>query len=64
MALSRLPVASVATSLALFFVVYNVLLAAYAFFLIRMVWRGPDGEAELPTAPEAVVAKRAVMPAE
>jgi len=36
-AASRLPVASVATSLALFFVVYNVLLAAYAYFLTRLV---------------------------
>jgi cytochrome bd ubiquinol oxidase subunit I len=61
---SRLPVASVASSLALFFVVYNVLLAAYAYFLTRLVWRGPDDRVQMPTHTEPTLAKRALMPAE
>jgi cytochrome d ubiquinol oxidase subunit I len=61
---SRLPVASVAASLALFFVVYNVLLAAYAYFLTRLVWRGPDDRVDMPTHAEPTLAKRALMPAE
>ena len=63
-AASRLPVASVATSLVAVLRVYNVLLAAYAYFLIRLVWHGPDDRVELPSATEPTIAKRAMMPAE
>jgi cytochrome bd ubiquinol oxidase subunit I len=63
-AVSPVPAASVATSLAFFFVVYNVLLAAYAYFLAKLVWRGPDDTVELPTHMMPAAAKRAAMPAE
>ena len=63
-AVSPVPVASVATSLILFFVVYNLLLAAFIYFLIRLVWRGPDDHAALPSHVEPTLAKRAMMPAE
>jgi cytochrome d ubiquinol oxidase subunit I len=49
-AAAPLPAASVATSLALFIIVYLVLLAAFFFYATRLVLRGPREEA--PEAPE------------
>ena len=43
-AATPLPSASVATSLGLFFVVYNVLLGAFLFFFSRIVQHGPEME--------------------
>jgi cytochrome d ubiquinol oxidase subunit I len=43
-AATLLPSASVATSLGLFFVVYNVLLGAFLFFFSRIVQHGPEME--------------------
>lgn len=63
-AASPVPMASVASSFALFVVVYNVLLAAYVYFLTRLVWRGPDDRVDLPTHAAPAAAKRAAMPAE
>ena len=63
-AASPAPLASVATSFALFVVVYNVLLAAYVYFLTKLVWRGPDDSVELPSHVMPAAAKRAAMPAE
>ena len=54
--LSPVPAAAVATSLALFVVVYGVLLASYLYFVLALVRRGPA----LPTDhPEAIRGARA-----
>jgi hypothetical protein len=50
--------------LLLFFVVYNVLLAAFLYFMLRLVWRGPDDRGELPVHAMPIMARRAEMPAE
>jgi cytochrome d ubiquinol oxidase subunit I len=54
--LSPIPAAAVATSLALFVVVYGVLFASYLYFVLALVRRGPA----LPTDhPEAIRGARA-----
>ena len=63
-AVSPVPVASVASSFALFVVVYNVLLAAYVYFLLRLVWGGSDDTVEPPVLTPQAAAIRATMPAE
>ena len=47
----------------LFIIVYNVLLAAYAHYIVKLFWKGPE-DASLPAvAIHPIVARRAVMPA-
>jgi cytochrome d ubiquinol oxidase subunit I len=42
---SPIALGEAATSLALFFIVYNVLLLAYLFYAARLVWLGPEAPA-------------------
>ena len=60
---SNVPAGSITVSLALFIIVYNVLLAAYAYYIVKLFWKGPE-DASLPSiAMNPIVARRAVMPA-
>jgi cytochrome d ubiquinol oxidase subunit I len=63
-AVSPISIGSVATSLALFVVVYNLLLAAYAYYIVKLFWKGPEDNALPPVQLEPIVAQRAAMPAE
>jgi cytochrome d ubiquinol oxidase subunit I len=55
---------SVAASLALFVLVYNLLLLAYLYYAFRVALRGPDDvTAELPAHREPITAKRARLQA-
>lgn len=51
---------TVATSLMLFVIVYNLILAAYLYFLVKLINQGPDEHA--PPPPAAMTATAAVMP--
>jgi cytochrome d ubiquinol oxidase subunit I len=58
---SPVPAASVLTSLVLFVVVYGFLLAAFLFFVNRLIRKGPDEAEALPHGPEAMQGARAAL---
>jgi cytochrome bd ubiquinol oxidase subunit I len=63
-AASSVAFGAVASSLLLFIVVYNVLLVAYAYYFIRLAWRGPDDSVRSMSRQNPLIAKRALLPAE
>jgi len=58
---SPVPAASVLTSLILFVIVYGFLLAAFLFFVNRLIRKGPDEAEALPHGPEAMQGARAAL---
>jgi len=60
-AISPVAASAVASSLLLFVIVYNVLLAAYAYYFVRLAWLGPNDRALMQPGAIPLVAKRAAM---
>ena len=58
---SPVPAASVLTSLVLFVVVYVFLLAAFLFFVNRLIRKGPDEAEAMPHGPAAMHGARAAL---
>ena len=62
-AVSPVATYAVASSFVLFIIVYNILLVAYAYYVVRLAWHGPHDRSPAMTQVNPIVAKRAVMAA-
>ncbi|MBA3563379.1 MAG: cytochrome ubiquinol oxidase subunit I [Gammaproteobacteria bacterium] len=62
-AVSNIPAGQVATSLGVFVVVYVLLMAAFLYYLVKLIRRGPDKEQASPKLDDEAPARPAFMPA-
>jgi cytochrome d ubiquinol oxidase subunit I len=62
-AVSDVPAAQVAASLGLFFVVYSMLMAAFLWYLFKLIRRGPEPGQDRPRLDTEAPARPAFMPA-